>query len=95
MSRHAIRDLFVPTAATMTAIPDALDASLAKNEATYAHCWGGASRTGMVIGCCLLRHGLAISHKVLDVRRNFENGAMRTRSVDTGRRRRQESSSGL
>lgn len=47
----------VPTPATMTAILDAIDASLAGNEPTHAHCWGGVGRTGTVIGRWLLRTG--------------------------------------
>lgn len=57
--RHAIRDLSVPTVAQMTEILDAIDESLAAGKPTYVHCLGGIGRTGTVIGCWLLRHGLA------------------------------------
>jgi len=65
--RHAIRDLSAPTPALMTAILDAIDASLAAGSPCYAHCWGGVGRTGTVIGCWLLRHGHATPGNVLDV----------------------------
>lgn len=59
MIRHSIRDLSVPTPpTTMTAILDAIDESLASDQPTYVHCWGGVGRTGTVIGCWLLRRGL-------------------------------------
>ena len=65
--RHAIRDLSAPTPVLMTAILDAIDASLAAGSPCYAHCWGGVGRTGTVIGCWLLRHGHATPGNVLDV----------------------------
>lgn len=71
MSRHAIRDVSVPSRATMTTILDAIDNSLASDDAVYVHCWGGVGRTGTVIGCWLLRHGLASPSNVLDVLREL------------------------
>ena len=69
MSRRAIRDLSVPTPVKMTAILDAIDEALADGQPVYVHCWGGVGRTGTVIGCWLLRHGLATPRNVLDVLR--------------------------
>lgn len=54
--RHAIRDLGVPTAATMRGILEALRAP--RDGATYVHCWGGIGRTGTVMGCLLVELGL-------------------------------------
>ncbi len=71
MSRHAIRDLSVPSRATMTTILDSIDNSMASDDAVYVHCWGGVGRTGTVIGCWLLRHGLASPSNVLDVLREL------------------------
>ena len=42
----------------MTRILDDIDAALAKGEGVYVHCWGGIGRTGTVVGCWLVRHGL-------------------------------------
>jgi len=53
-----IRDLDVPSREHMTAILDALDAALAVGHNVYVHCWGGVGRTGTVVGCYLVRHGL-------------------------------------
>jgi protein-tyrosine phosphatase len=47
----------------------------------YVHCWGGVGRTGTVIGCWLLRHGLAEPGDVLKV-------LMELRQQDQQRRQR-------
>ncbi|GAB4194315.1 MAG: hypothetical protein OHK0022_10140 [Roseiflexaceae bacterium] len=57
--RFAIQDMDVPTPGEMTAILDALDAALAEGQRVYVHCFAGAGRTGTVIGCHLVRHGLS------------------------------------
>ena len=54
-----VRDQDVPTPAAMRAILDTLDAALDRGHCVYVHCWGGIGRTGTVIGCYLVRHGLA------------------------------------
>jgi ADP-ribosylglycohydrolase len=43
----------------MRRILDAIDASLEAHQPVYVHCWGGIGRTGTVVGCFLVRHGLA------------------------------------
>jgi predicted protein tyrosine phosphatase len=53
-----IRDMDVPSREQMTAILDALDAAHAAGHNVYVHCWGGIGRTGTVVGCYLVRHGL-------------------------------------
>lgn len=60
--RHPIRDADVPdTPATMAAILDDIEAALAAGCRVYLHCWGGVGRTGTVVGCYLVRHGLDAS----------------------------------
>ncbi|HMP42979.1 MAG TPA: protein-tyrosine phosphatase family protein, partial [Roseiflexaceae bacterium] len=57
--RHPIRDLNVPaTPAHMVAILDELDTAIGAGHTVYVHCWGGIGRTGTVVGCWLVRHGL-------------------------------------
>lgn len=63
--RSAIRDLSIPQPECMTRILDCIDASLAERLPVYVHCWGGVVRTGTVIGCWLMRHGLATRDAVL------------------------------
>ena len=42
----------------MTEILDAIDRAIDKGNTVYVHCWGGVGRTGTVVGCWLVRHGL-------------------------------------
>jgi hypothetical protein len=56
--RFPIPDFGVPSQARMTEQLDMLDAALAAGQAAYVHCWGGIGRTGTVVGCFLVRHGL-------------------------------------
>ena len=55
--RFPIRDFSIPSVDAMTAILDTMDAAL-EREVVYLHCWGGSGRTGTVIGCWLVRHGM-------------------------------------
>jgi protein-tyrosine phosphatase len=65
--RFAIVDQSIPSRETMTAILDRIDAELADGRPVYVHCFGGIGRTGLVVGCWLLRHGLASTDNVIDV----------------------------
>lgn len=56
--RFPIAELGVPGRATMRAILDSIDHSLAANKGVYVHCWFGLGRTGTVVGCYLVRHGI-------------------------------------
>ncbi len=55
---HPIPDMRPPTAGHVMRILDQIDAARMQNEKAYVHCWGGVGRTGTVIGCWLVRHGL-------------------------------------
>lgn len=60
--RFPIPDFGVPSPAKMTEALDMLDAALQVGQAAYVHCWGGIGRTGTVVGCYLVRHGLTGRH---------------------------------
>lgn len=57
--RFPIEDLTAPSEDEMAAILDDIDEALARGHTVYVHCWGGAGRTGAVIGCFLVRRGLS------------------------------------
>jgi hypothetical protein len=56
--RLPIRDMDVPSHEQMRRTLDLIDRELAREGTAYVHCWGGAGRTGTVVGCWLVRHGL-------------------------------------
>lgn len=57
--RIPIRDIEVPSPETMTTILDTIDKALAEDRKVYVHCWGGIGRTGTVVGCYMVRHGMS------------------------------------
>lgn len=63
--RFAVKDLSVSTVDEMTTILDAIDGHLEQGRTVYIHCWGGVGRTGTVVACWMLRHGLATVEDVL------------------------------
>jgi len=66
--RFPIVDLCVPAVAQMMEILDAIIAGgIASGNPTYVHCRGGIGRTGTVVGCFLLKNGLAHAGNVLDI----------------------------
>ncbi len=57
--RFAIRDHGIPSRETMTAILNTIDSAMENDKSVYVHCWGGVGRTGIVVACYLIRHGMA------------------------------------
>ena len=57
--RMAVRDVSIPDESLMIAILDVIDEAIAENTGAYVHCFGGIGRTGTVVGCYLVRHGLS------------------------------------
>jgi hypothetical protein len=54
-----IHDMNVPRSPAVAArILDAIDDELEAGGVVYLHCWGGIGRTGTIVGCWLVRHGL-------------------------------------
>ncbi len=71
VSRFPVPDLGIPEREEMKAILDAIDTSFGQEQPIYVHCWGGIGRTGTVVGCFLLRHGLATCENVFDILANL------------------------
>lgn len=55
--RLAITDMSVCDADHMHRILDTIDTRLGEGHGVYVHCWGGIGRTGLVVGCWLVRQG--------------------------------------
>ncbi len=62
-----ITDQGIPNTETMDAILELIDASLRQDQPVYLHCWGGHGRTGTVVGCYLIAHGLATKANFVEV----------------------------
>jgi len=88
--RFPVRDVSIPTRETMRAILDDIDRSLSEGSPVYVHCWGGKGRTGTVVGCYLMRHGLADTRTVLamieDLRQPDERAHEPSPETDAQRR---------
>lgn len=67
--RLAIPDMQVPSVAEMQSALDLLDAALSRRRALYVHCWGGIGRTGTLVGCYLVRHGVVASEALAELAR--------------------------
>jgi protein-tyrosine phosphatase len=74
--RMAIKDFSTPTANEMINTLNAIDQFLIAGRCVYLHCYGGIGRTGMVVGCFLVRHGMdgkAALQRLADLRQWIPN----------------------
>jgi protein-tyrosine phosphatase len=59
-TRFPIYDGAVPASDDLTfAILDFIDKRIKEKGCVYLHCWGGIGRTGTIVGCFLVRRGVA------------------------------------
>ena len=65
--RFPIADLNVPAITTMGEILCGIMAGIDDGKPVYVHCWGGIGRTGSVVGCFLIKNGIANRGNVLEV----------------------------
>jgi protein tyrosine/serine phosphatase len=56
-----IKDLDIPTSTHMRTIIKAINEAIHEGGKVYVHCWGGIGRTGTVIGCFLIEHGILLN----------------------------------
>jgi len=54
-----IVDFSTPTPGQMESILEGIDLQVAGGRTVYVHCLAGIGRTGMVVGCYLVKHGLS------------------------------------
>jgi protein-tyrosine phosphatase len=52
---------------------NAIDAALDNKQVVYVHCWGGIGRTGTVVGCYLVRHGMTGQEALAEIKRLRRN----------------------
>jgi len=66
-------------------MPRTIDAALAEGNVVYVHCYGGIGRTGTVVGCYLVRHGLSGREALVEIvrlRRDTPDGFKRSPEND-------------
>jgi protein tyrosine/serine phosphatase len=56
--RMPVPDFDTPMVEQMRRILDVLDGAVASGHIAYVHCYAGLGRTGTVVGCYLVRHGM-------------------------------------
>ena len=78
-NRHfPIVDFDVPTLDQAADFCRWVDEQLAANRPVAAHCWAGLGRTGLMIGCWLVREKGATTEAVLRTIRRIEPGFVQT-----------------
>jgi len=56
--RLPVRDFTVPNREQILVALDTIDDEVEQGGIAYVHCWAGCGRTGVVVGCWLVRHGV-------------------------------------
>lgn len=67
--RMSIQDMGAPEPRHMRLILDQLDEALQIGRTVYLHCYGGIGRTGTVVGCYLVRHGMSGPQAITQIAR--------------------------
>jgi protein-tyrosine phosphatase len=58
-NRFPIQDWHTPSQEKMIEILNTIDGALLEDRKIYLHCYGGLGRTGISVGCFLVRHGIS------------------------------------
>jgi protein-tyrosine phosphatase len=67
--RFPIKDETAPSIDQMVEILDAIDTAISVGRKVYVHCLHGRGRTGTVVGCWLIRHGLNSNEAIAEIAR--------------------------
>ncbi len=73
--RFSFHDFHVPSHESMIAALDAIDTALAEGRKVYLHCVGGIGRTGITVGCYLIRHGMKPTEALRHLRELYHSAA--------------------
>jgi protein-tyrosine phosphatase len=75
--RFSIPDCDIPTGINMNRIFNQIDENIQAGKPVFIHCWGGRGRTGTVVGCWMVSHGMVYGREAVDriqhLRRNTFN----------------------
>ncbi len=87
--RMPIQDWSTPDRDRVVEILDAIDLALSLGRNVYLHCHGGKGRTGIVVGCFLVRHGMSGAEaleKIKELRKDIPiNNTISEKSPETER----------
>ena len=75
VARYPIRDVTAPSVELVHQVLDDIDSSIAGGRPVYVHCWGGRGRTGVIVGCWLIEHGVATPDTAIDRIASLRSGA--------------------
>jgi hypothetical protein len=67
--RLPIPDHATPAPEEMALILDTIDTALAAGQTVYIHCYAGIGRTGTVVGCHLVQHGMGGEQALAEIAR--------------------------
>ena len=56
----------------MRNILNTIDETLNNGNGVYVHCWGGVGRTGITVGCYLVRHGSTNEESLIKVNQLYK-----------------------
>lgn len=73
--RFPVEDRNVPDQTVMKAILDLIDSEIDGGRSVYVHCFRGLGRTGIVIGCYLVRQGMSGLDALNEIRELRKNVA--------------------
>ncbi len=83
--RISIQDMGLPTSEQMKSTLDVIDAEIGLERVVYVHCHAGIGRTGTVVGCYLVRHGMQGAealNSIARLRAGSSNGWTRSPETD-------------